>query len=102
MCVALQAEICRLAEIDERSGRVITRRLHCSRHSIAAAMKLQQPPLQTTAPRASLVAVESVEFVDAPGPSSPASRLSQRLSHWLVTPRERCSVTARACSGAAG
>ena len=38
MNVALWAEIRRLAEIDQLSGRVIARRLHCSRHTVAAAV----------------------------------------------------------------
>ena len=55
MNVALWAEIRRLAEIDKLSGWAIARRLHCSRHTVAAALKLQQPPAQTAAPRASLL-----------------------------------------------
>jgi biotin operon repressor len=42
MNVALWAEIRRLAEIDKLSGRVIARQLHCSRHTVAAALQLQQ------------------------------------------------------------
>jgi transposase len=55
MKVGLWAEIRRLAEIDKLSGRVIAQRLHCSRHTVAAALKLQQPPAQTAAPRAGLL-----------------------------------------------
>ena len=44
MNVALWAEIRRLSEIEKLSGRAIARRLHCSRHTVAAALKLQQPP----------------------------------------------------------
>lgn len=55
MKVALWAEIRRLSEIEKLSGWAIARRLHCSRHTVAAALKLQQPPAQTTAPRASLL-----------------------------------------------
>jgi transposase len=44
MNVALWAEIRRLAEIDKLSARVIARRLHCSRHTVAAALELTQPP----------------------------------------------------------
>ena len=40
MNVALWAEIRRLAEIDKLSGRAIAQRLHCSRHTVAAALKL--------------------------------------------------------------
>ena len=55
MNVALWAEIRRLAEIEKLSGRAISRRLHCSRHTVAAALQLQQPPAQTAAPRACLL-----------------------------------------------
>jgi transposase len=55
MKVGLWAEIRRLAEIEKLSGRVIAQRLHCSRHTVAAALKLQQPPAQTAAPRAGLL-----------------------------------------------
>jgi transposase len=48
MNVALWAEIRRLAEIDKLSGRLIARRLHCSRHTVAAALELQQPPTPRT------------------------------------------------------
>ncbi len=44
MNVALWAEIRRLAEIEKLSGRAISRRLHCSRHTVAAALELDQPP----------------------------------------------------------
>src|SRR6266478_6252715 len=53
MKVALWAEIRRLSEIEKLSGWAIARRLHCSRHSVAKALKLQQPPARTRAPRAS-------------------------------------------------
>ena len=55
MNVALWAEIRRLAEIEKLSGRAISRRLHCSRHTVAAALKLDQPPTREVAPRASLL-----------------------------------------------
>ena len=44
MNVALWAEIRRLSEIEKLSGWAIAQRLHCSRHTVAAALKLQQPP----------------------------------------------------------
>ena len=44
MKVSLWAEIRRLAEIEKLSGRVIAQRLHCSRHTVAAALAMQQPP----------------------------------------------------------
>jgi transposase len=55
MNVALWAEIRRLTEIDKLSGRVIARRLHCSRHTVAAALELSQPPARQAAPRVSLL-----------------------------------------------
>src|SRR6202162_4929791 len=53
MNVALWAEIRRLTEMEKLSGRVIARRLHCSRHTVAAALEMQQPPAAATARRAS-------------------------------------------------
>jgi len=53
MNVALWAEIRRLAEIEKLSGRLIARRLHCSRHTVAAALALQQPPAREAARRVS-------------------------------------------------
>jgi transposase len=55
MNVALWAEIRRLAEIEKLSGWAISRRLHCSRHTVAAALALDQPPARQAARRASLL-----------------------------------------------
>ena len=55
MNVALWAEIRRLAEIEKLSGRAISRRLHCSRHTVAAALELDQPPTRQVSHRASLL-----------------------------------------------
>ena len=55
MNVALWAEIRRLAEIEKLSGRVIAQRLHCSRHTVATALAMQQPPSRDAAHRASLL-----------------------------------------------
>jgi len=55
MNVALWAEIRRLAEIERLSGRAIARRLHCSRHTVAAALGLDQPPVRQILRRASLL-----------------------------------------------
>ena len=55
MNVALWAEIRRLAEIEKLSGRAISRRLHCSRHTVAAALRLDQPPAAKVSRRASLL-----------------------------------------------
>ena len=55
MKVALWAEIRRLAEVEKLSGWAISRRLHCSRHTVAAAIELEQPPMAKAARRASLL-----------------------------------------------
>ncbi len=55
MNVALWAEIRRLAEIEKLSGRAISRRLHCSRHTVAAALELDQPPGREVPRRTSLL-----------------------------------------------
>lgn len=44
MKVALWAEIRRLHEIEKLSGWAIAKRLHCSRHTVAKALRLEQPP----------------------------------------------------------
>jgi hypothetical protein len=55
MKVALWAEIRRLAEIEKLSGWSISRQLHCSRHTVAAALKLDQPPMREVIRRGSLL-----------------------------------------------
>src|SRR5262245_9415880 len=55
MKVSLWAEVRRLAEIEQLSGRAISRRLHCSRHTVAAALGLDQPPARQRTRRASLL-----------------------------------------------
>ena len=53
MNVALWAEIRRLAEIEKLSGWAISRQLRCSRHTVAAALKLDQPFARQAMHRAS-------------------------------------------------
>jgi transposase len=55
MNVGLWAEIRRLAEIERLSGWAIARRLRCSRHTVAAALKLDQPPMRQPARRLSIL-----------------------------------------------
>jgi transposase len=55
MNVALWAEIRRLAEIEKLSGRAISRRLHCSWRTVAAALQLDQHPVPTVLRRNSLL-----------------------------------------------
>ena len=55
MNVALWAEIRRLTEIEKLSGCAISRRLRCSRHTVAAALKQDRPPVRQALRRASLL-----------------------------------------------
>jgi transposase len=55
MNVGLWAEIRRLAEIEKLSGWAISRRLRCSRHTVAKALKRDQPPGRPAAHHASLL-----------------------------------------------
>jgi transposase len=55
MNVALWAEIRRLAEIEKLSGRAISRRLRCSRHTVATALESDQPPGREVQHRTSLL-----------------------------------------------
>lgn len=56
MKVGLWAEIRRLSEIEKLSARRISERLHCSRHTVAAALAMSQPPTaETRRRRASLL-----------------------------------------------
>jgi transposase len=82
MNVALWAEIRRLAEIDKLSGRAIAQRLHCSRHTVAAAVKLQQPPSSKAAPRASLLDPyrEQIHELLAKHPELSAVRIREEIA----------------------
>jgi transposase len=82
MKVALWAEIRRLAEIEKLSGWAIARRLHCSRHTVAKALKLQQPPTQTAAPRASLLDpyLEQIQNLLAKYPDLSAVRIREEIA----------------------
>jgi transposase len=82
MNVALWAEIRRLAEIDKLSGRAIAQRLHCSRHTVAAALKLQQPPSAKAAPRASVLApyLERIKELLARYPDLSAVRIREEIA----------------------
>jgi transposase len=53
MNVAVWAEIRRLAKIEKLSRRAIARRLHCSRHTVDAALNQEQPPASAPARRKS-------------------------------------------------
>src|ERR1700730_5657924 len=82
MNVALWAEIRRLSEIEKLSGWAIARRLHCSRHTVAGALKLQQPPSSQTARRARGLDpyVERIKDLLAKYPDLSAVRIHEELA----------------------
>ena len=82
MKVALWAEIRRLSEIEKLSGWVIARRLHCSRHTVAAALKLQQPPSSQAARRACVLDpyVEQIKNLLAKYPDLSAVRIREEIA----------------------
>jgi transposase len=82
MNVALWAEIRRLAEIEKLSGRAISRQLHCSRHSVAAALELDQPPAREAARRASLLDPHrtKIEALLAQYPELSAERIREEIA----------------------
>jgi transposase len=81
MNVALWAEIRRLAEIEKCTGRAIARRLHCSRHTVAAALKREQPPVRGTARRTSLLDPykSQVDALLAKNPDLSAVRIGEEI-----------------------
>jgi transposase len=82
MNVALWAEIRRLAEIEKLSGRQIARRLHCSRHTVAAALEMPQPPASAAARRGSLLDpyVEQIKELLARYPDLSAVRIREEIA----------------------
>ena len=82
MNVALWAEIRRLAEIEQLSGRAIARRLHCSRHTVAAARQMQQPPTPGATPRRSLLDpyVDRIQELLAKHPDLSAVRIREEIA----------------------
>jgi transposase len=82
MKVALWAEIRRLSEIDKLSGRMIARRLHCSRHTVAAALEMQQPPAGMATRRAGLLDpyVDQVKDLLARHPGLSAVRIREEIA----------------------
>ena len=82
MKVALWAEIRRLSEIEKLSGWAIARRLHCSRHTVAAALKLQQPPSSQTARRACVLDpyVDKIKDLLSKYPDLSAVRIREEIA----------------------
>ncbi len=97
MNVALWAEIRRLAEIEKLSGRAIAQQLHCSRHTVAAALDLKQPPASTPAQRKSLLDpyVDRIKELLAKDPDLSAVRIREEIARAVAIPAARtsCGVT---------
>jgi transposase len=82
MKVALWAEIRRLAEMEKLSGRMIARHLHCSRHTVAAALALPQPPTQQAARRGRLLTpyLDQIQGLLANYPELSAVRIREEIA----------------------
>ena len=82
MNVALWAEIRRLAEIEKLSGWAISRRLHCSRHTVAAALEVGPAPrAQGLAPRQPLgPAPAKIDALLAKYPELSAVRIREEIA----------------------
>jgi transposase len=82
MKVALWAEIRRLAEIEKLSGRLIAERLHCSRHTVTAALGMDQPPASAPARRKSLLDpyVDRIKELLARHPDLSAVRIHEEIA----------------------
>jgi transposase len=82
MKVALWAEIRRLSEIEKLSGRAIAQRLHCSRHTVADALSMEQPPTSTPTSRQSLLDpyVERIKELLAKDPDLSAVRIREEIA----------------------
>jgi transposase len=78
----LWAEIRRLAEIEKLSGRAISRRLHCSWRTVAAALELDQPPARQVSRRASLLDQHraQIDVLLAQYPELSAVRIREELA----------------------
>jgi transposase len=82
MNVALWAEIRRLTEIEKCSCRAIARRLHCARHTVAAALQWNQPPTRAVSHRASLLDPykSRIDALLAKDPELSAVRIREEIS----------------------
>lgn len=82
MNVALWAEIRRLHEIEKLSGRGIALRAGCSRHTVARALGLEQPPTTKRPPRAGLVDPfrDKIDALLARYPNLSAVRIHEDIS----------------------
>jgi transposase len=82
MNVATWAEVRRLAEIEKLSGRAISQRLHCSRHTVALALTMDQPPTGQVAQYASILDahIAKIDALLAKYPDLSAVRIREEIA----------------------
>jgi hypothetical protein len=82
MNVALWVEIRRLAEIEKLSRRAISRRLRCSRESVAVALKSGQPPVRRASRGASHLGPQraKIDALLATYPERSAVRIHEEIA----------------------
>jgi transposase len=82
MNVAIWAEVRRLAEIEKLSGRAISQRLHCSRHTVAAALTMDQPPTSHVSRYASILDAHTarIDALLAKYPDLSAVRIHEEIN----------------------
>lgn len=82
MNVALWAEIRRLKEIEKLSERQIAVRLRCSRHTVAKAARLAQPPGEETVHRSSILGPyqSQIDALVAKHPDLSAVRIHEEIA----------------------
>jgi transposase len=82
MNVAIWAEVRRLAEIEKLSGRAISHRLHCSRHTVAAALTRDQPPASQVSRHASILDAHTakIDALLAKYPELSAVRIREEIA----------------------
>jgi hypothetical protein len=85
MNVAIWAEVRRLAEIEKLFGRAISQRLHCSRHTVAAALTMDQPPASQVSRQESILDAHTAK-IDAlltKYPNLSAVRIREEIARGL-------------------
>ena len=82
MNVAIWAEVRRLAEIEKLSGRTISHRLHCSRHTVATALTLGQPPTSEVSRHTSILDAHTpkIDALLAKYPKLSAVRIREEIA----------------------
>jgi transposase len=82
MNIAIWAEVRRLSEIEKLSGRAIAQRLHCSRHTVAAAPTFNQPPTSRASRYASILDAHTakIDALLAKYPELSAVRIREEIA----------------------